>query len=101
MLAIHVYIHVIPDAVDAFATATIENARRSRMEPGIVRFDVFQQLDDPTRFELVEIYRSPEAIVAHKETPHYATWRDAVGDMMAEPRRGVKSVSVFPSDADW
>jgi quinol monooxygenase YgiN len=70
-------------------------------EPGIARFDVIQQLDDPTRFVLVEVYRTPEDAASHKETAHYETWRNTVADMMAEPRSGVKYANVFPDDEGW
>ena len=95
MLIVHVHVHVKPDCVEAFRKATIENARNSAKEPGVVRFDVIQQQDDPTRFVLVEVYRSVEATTAHKETAHYKAWRDAVADMMAEPRTSVKFNEVF------
>ena len=101
MIIVHVHVHVKPDAVDAFATATLENARNSVREPGIVRFDVVQQEDDPTRFLLIEIYRTPEDPARHKDTAHYATWRQAVEPMMAEPRRSVKYRALFPEDAGW
>jgi quinol monooxygenase YgiN len=90
MIIVHVSVHVRPDAVDAFATATSENARNSVKEPGVVRFDVFQQDDDPTRFLLIEIYRTAQDPAKHKETAHYTTWRDTVAPMMAEPRSSVK-----------
>jgi len=95
MLIVHVHVHVKPDLVEAFRQATLENARSSVKEPGVVRFDVCQQQDDPTRFVLVEVYRSVEATTAHKETTHYAQWRDAVAVMMAEPRSSVKFNEVF------
>ncbi len=101
MIALHVQIHVKPDLVEAFLQATLENARNSVQEPGIARFDVVQQADDPTRFVLVEIYRTQEAIAAHKETAHYATWRDTAEPMMAEPRTRVQYVTVFPADEGW
>jgi quinol monooxygenase YgiN len=101
MLIVHVHVHVKPDCVEAFQAATLENARASVREPGIARFDVLQQADDPTRFVLVEVYRSPDAPAAHKQTAHYAKWRDAVAPMMAEPRASVKLRSVFPDDAGW
>jgi (4S)-4-hydroxy-5-phosphonooxypentane-2,3-dione isomerase len=101
MLIVHVYVHVKPEFVEAFRLATIENARNSVLEPGIARFDVVQQAGDPTRFVLVEVYRSPEATVQHKETAHYAAWRDTVAEMMAEPRSSVKYSNVFPPDAGW
>jgi quinol monooxygenase YgiN len=90
MLIAHVFVHVLPDAVDAFIEATKANAAASVREPGIARFDVVQELDDPTRFVLVEAYRTEQASVDHKETAHYATWRDTVAAMMAEPRHAVK-----------
>ncbi len=90
MLVVHVHIHVKTESVEAFKRASLENARRSLQEPGIAGFDVVQQQDDPTRFVLVEAYRSPQAPAAHKETQHYQIWRDAVAPMMAEPRTSVK-----------
>jgi autoinducer 2-degrading protein len=101
MLIVHVFVHVTPDSVDGFRAATIENARNSVQEPGIVRFDVIQQDDDPTQFVLVEIYRDAEAPARHKETAHYAVWRDTVASMMAEPRRSVKYHEIFPEPAGW
>jgi (4S)-4-hydroxy-5-phosphonooxypentane-2,3-dione isomerase len=96
MLTVHVHILVKPDRVDAFKAACIENSRNSLQEPGIARFDVLQQQDDPTRFVLVEIYRSAEAPAAHKQTAHYQKWAEAVADMMAVPRFSVKFDNVGP-----
>jgi quinol monooxygenase YgiN len=96
MLVVHVHVHVKPDSVEAFKQATLENARQSVREPGIAAFEVAQQEDDPTRFVLLEAYRSPQAPAAHKETQHYQTWRDAVAPMMAEPRASVKHRKLFP-----
>ena len=90
MLIVHVHVQVKPEFIDAFRDASLENARASVQEPGIARFEVIQQLDDPARFLLIEHYRSPEAGAQHKETAHYAKWRDAVASMMAEPRASVK-----------
>ncbi len=101
MLIVHVHIHVRPEAVVAFIAATRENAQNSVREPGIARFDVVQQADDPTRFILVEVYRTVEAAALHKETAHYAKWRDTVASMMAEPRTSVKLKNIFPSDEGW
>jgi (4S)-4-hydroxy-5-phosphonooxypentane-2,3-dione isomerase len=101
MLVVHVNIHVKPESVEAFKQASIANARESIKEPGIARFDFVQQQDDPARFVLVEVYRTPQAPAAHKETKHYATWRDAVAPMMAEPRSSVKCENLFPEDAAW
>lgn len=101
MLIVHVHARVKPDSIDAFRLATIENASESVKEPGIARFDVVQQTDDPSRFVLVEVYRTPEAPARHKQTAHYAKWRDAVADMMAEPRTSVKYTNAFPGDRGW
>ena len=101
MLVVHVYVHVKPEAVEAFKQATLANARESIKEPGIARFDVVQQQDDTTRFVLVEAYRTAEAPAAHKETKHYAVWKDTVAPMMAEPRTSAKYFNVFPEDSQW
>ena len=90
MLIVHVHIHVVAEHRDAFIAATLANARASRQEPGIAQFDLLQQADDPTRFLLIEAYRTPDAPAAHKATTHYATWRDAVAPMMAAPRTSTK-----------
>ncbi|HTQ29824.1 MAG TPA: putative quinol monooxygenase [Opitutaceae bacterium] len=96
-----VNIHVKPECVEAFKAATAENARNSVREAGVARFDFIQQTDDPTRFVLVEIYRSPEAHAAHRETRHYQVWREAAEPLMAEPRKALKYANVFPDDAGW
>ena len=96
MLVVHVHVHVKQESVEAFKAATIENARASVTEPGIARFDVTQQQDDPTRFVLVEVYRTDDAPAKHKETAHYQKWRDTVAPMMAEPRTSVKYTNVTP-----
>ncbi len=101
MLIVQVFVHVLPDTIDAFRTATLDNARHSVQEPGVVRFDVLQQTDDATRFQLMEIYRTPEAPAAHKATAHYARWRDTVATMMAEPRRSTTYQAQFPAPAQW
>jgi autoinducer 2-degrading protein len=101
MLIVHVHVHVKAECVEAFQQATLANARESIREPGIARFDIMQQQEDPTRFVLVEAYRAPDAPAAHKATRHYETWRDAVAPMMAEPRSSVKFANVFPHDERW
>ena len=98
---VHVHVHVKSEYVDAFVAATLENARESLKEPGVARFDVVQQVDDKTRFVLVEVYRAAAAPAAHKETSHYARWRDTVAPMMAEPRTSVKYVNSFPDNAGF
>ncbi len=92
-----VYVHVKPEHREAFIQASLENARNTVREPGALRFDVLQQADDPNGFVLYEVYVDESGAGAHKETPHYARWRDAVQPWMAEPRQGVKYNSLFPS----
>ena len=101
MLIVHVFVHVKPEQVEAFKTATLENARNSLQEPGIARFDIIQQQDDPTYFVLVEVYRTSDDPARHKETAHYQKWRDTVADMMAEARSSIKYTNVFPDEQGW
>ena len=101
MLVVHVHVQVKAEYVDAFRQATVENARQSIKEAGIARFDILQQADDPTRFVLVEAYRTAEAPALHKETAHYQSWRDRVAGMMAVPRSNVKFSNAFPDDSGW
>jgi quinol monooxygenase YgiN len=101
MLILHVSIHVKPDCVEAFVAATKDNAANSAREPGIARFDFVRQADDPNRFALWEVYRTEEAIAAHKLTAHFARWNETVADMMAEPRTRSWYASVFPGDEAW
>ena len=101
MIIVHVQVVVKPEFIEAFKEASIANARASVRESGIARFDVVQEEADPGQFLLVEIYRSPEAQTAHKETAHYALWRDTVASMMAEPRKSVKFRNIFPDDSSW
>jgi autoinducer 2-degrading protein len=99
MQIVHVHVNVKPEFIEAFKQATIENASQSVKEAGIARFDVLQQTDDPTKFILVEIYKTADAPGAHKETAHYKRWRDMVMPMMAQPRQGIKYSNIFPEDA--
>lgn len=101
MLVVHVHVRLKPECIQAFKEATIENARHSVKEPGIARFDVIQQVDDPARFILVEVYRTAEAPAQHKDTAHYQAWRDKVAAMMAEPRTSVKYSNAFPPEEGW
>jgi quinol monooxygenase YgiN len=99
-LAVVVYIHVLPESLDAFRSASLANAAASIREPGVVRFDVMQEGGDPTRFVLFEVYRGQEGASAHKQTAHYQVWRDTVAPMMAEPRTS-KSYATLTPAATW
>ena len=100
MLIVHVDVHVVPDQVEAFLDATRANHAGSLAEPGVLRFDVVQDLTDPAHVVLVEVYRDDAAAAAHKETAHYATWRDTVAAQMAQPRSSVKFEAVAPVEAE-
>jgi len=101
MFIVHVFVHVKENRIEDFKKATVENAENSLKEPGVARFDVVRQQDDPTRFVLVEVYRTAEDPAKHKETAHYKKWRDTVADMMAEPRSSIKFFNVFPDEKGW
>jgi (4S)-4-hydroxy-5-phosphonooxypentane-2,3-dione isomerase len=101
MLVVHVHVHVKLEHVEAFIAATRANCEASLKEPGVARFDVVQQQDDPARFVLVEAYKTVEAPAQHKETSHYAAWRDAVAPMMQSPRTSVKYQSLAPGEPRW
>lgn len=101
MEIVHVHVRVKPNAIDAFRNETIKNAEKSLQEPGIARFDVIQQANDPTHFVLIEVYRTPDASGKHKETKHYKEWRNAVESMMATPRKSIKFTEVFPVGEGW
>jgi quinol monooxygenase YgiN len=101
MYIVHVFCHVKPEFVEQFKAACIDNASHSVQEPGIARFDVIQQADDPTRFVLVEVYRTPDDPARHRETAHYARWAQTVADWLAEPRSKIVYANVFPDDQGW
>lgn len=101
MHIVHVQIRVKPEFIDQFREATVENARNSIQEEGIMQFDFIENKDEPDRFILVEIYRSTEDQLAHRETPHYKVWKNLVADMMAEPRKGIVYQNIFPGDKEW
>ena len=101
MFIVQVYIHVQPDKIEAFKAVTLENAQNSLKEPGVARFDILQQADDPTRFVLVEVYRTPEDAPKHKETAHYNRWREQAEPLMSEPRTRTIYSNVFPDEGGW
>jgi quinol monooxygenase YgiN len=101
MFIAHVFIHVKQEFIEVFKEASKENAQNSIQEPGILRFDVIHQRDDPARFIFVEVYRTEEDTFLHKETAHYKKWRDKAEEMMVEPRYSIKYTNIFPDDAHW
>ena len=101
MYIVHVFLHVQPEHIDAFKAACIDNASHSLLEPGVARFDVIQQADDPTRFVLVEVYHTPADPAKHKETAHYNRWREIAEPLLAEPRTRQIYENIYPLDPDW
>ena len=101
LLIVHVDIAVVPEQLEPFLAETGRNAEASRDEPGVVRFDVLSDREDPSHIVLVEIYRDETAAAAHKDTAHYQRWRDAVAPMMARPREATRYVNTSPEDEDF
>jgi (4S)-4-hydroxy-5-phosphonooxypentane-2,3-dione isomerase len=101
MYIVHVHIRVKLEFIEAFKAASLENARNSLREPGIARFDVLQEANDPSHFELIEVYLSPADPTKHKETLHYNQWRQLVEPMLAEPRTRTIYTNLFPADQGW
>jgi len=101
MYIVHVHVRVKPEFVEEFKAVSIENARNSLQEPAIARFDILQQVDDPTHFELIEVYRTPTDPAKHKETAHYNKWRELVDPMLAEPRSRTTYANIYPTDKEW
>ena len=101
MYIVHVLVSVKPEHVESFIEASLDNAQNSVKEPGVARFDVIQSLEDPTKFVLIEVYKTPNDAGLHKQTEHYARWRDTVADMMAKPREGIKYANLFPGEDGW
>lgn len=101
MFIAHVFVQVKEGMIEEFKQATVENAMNSIKEPGVARFDFVQQQDDPTRFVLVEVYRTEDDPAKHKETEHYKKWRDTVADMMLVPRYAIKYSNVHPNEEGW
>ncbi len=101
MHVVLVHVHVKTEAIESFKAISADNAKNSILEPGVLQFACLQQVEDPTLFTLLEVYRTPDDQLAHRETRHYQAWRDAVGDMQAEPRMGVKYVNTYPDEMHW
>jgi autoinducer 2-degrading protein len=101
MYIVHVHIRVQPESIEEFKVVSLENARKSIQEPGVARFDMLQQSDDPTHFELIEVYRTPQDQANHKETAHYNKWREFAEPMLAEARTRTVYTNIFPADQDW
>jgi (4S)-4-hydroxy-5-phosphonooxypentane-2,3-dione isomerase len=100
MVVTCVTVYVQAEHVSDFIRTTLENHHGSRQEPGNLRFDVLQCSTDPARFFLYEAYRSEAEAAAHKQTPHYLRWKEAVAGWMAKPREGVPHRVLAPEDPE-
>lgn len=94
MVVVLVRCHVKPGCEEAFAAASVENAKASNREAGVLRFDFYRE-EDPTRFVLLEAYRDEEGPRAHKASAHYARWRDTVEPLLAEERTRERLEGVY------
>ena len=101
MYIVQVFIEVKSDHRNDFIHETVANATASRQEPGIARFDVLQEAEDPNRFVLVEVYRTKDDPARHKQTTHYQRWKDRVESMMAGPRTKKVYDNVYPDSQGW
>ncbi len=101
MYIVHVFIHVKPESIDAFKAASLDNAINSRREPGVARFDLIQEADDPTRFVLLEVYRTKNDTDLHKQTSHYNRWCKTVEPLLLEPRKRIVYANINPTDEGW
>jgi len=101
MYIVHVFIKVKLEEIEAFKIACLDNAVNSLKEPGVARFDLIQEIDNPANFVLLEVYRTKNDSALHKETSHYNRWREVAEPMMAEPRSRIIYHNIHPSDKDW
>ena len=101
MVIVHVFIKIKPGTIEPFKAATLKNAQNSIKEPGILRFDFMQQEDDPLSFLIVEVYKDNNAVAQHKETAHYAEWRQSAEHLIAEPRKRIQYINIFPEEREW
>ncbi len=88
MLVFQFHHYLKPEFVEAYRTAILENAALSNKEPGILRFEVFQDTEDPTHFSLIEMYRDQEARDAHMQSAHFFKWKDTVLGQEMFARKG-------------
>jgi len=52
-----------------------------RAEPGNLRWDIWQDRDDPNRFVLDELYKDDAAVTAHRATAHFQAYAAKVGEL--------------------
>ena len=99
---IHAARNIKPEHVDAFIKAVSLDAIGSTgQEPGCLRFDVYQNTNNPSEIYLYEVYANAAAFEYHKGTPHIRKWQETVKDMYGEqhPAR-VVGKNIWPAD-NW
>lgn len=73
-----VVVTVRPELLEEFERTLLHNARESvARDAGCVRFDVSQDAENPARWVLHEVYDSPAAHAAHRQSVHFLAY-DAV-----------------------
>ncbi len=100
MIVTCVHVVVKEENIEDFSEAIIKNHKGTVKEPGNLRFDVLQNADDPSKFLIYEVFKSEEAVAAHKKTAHYLEWRETVENWMAQPRQGIRYTVISPVDID-
>jgi (4S)-4-hydroxy-5-phosphonooxypentane-2,3-dione isomerase len=98
MIATCVFVHVKTECIEEFKKVTKFNHENSRLEPGNLRFDILQQVEDTCKFTFYEAYINEDAVLAHKNTEHYLKWKETVEPFMAESRKSIKHTVVYPDD---
>lgn len=76
---------------EAFATLIRDHARRTRDEPGCLRFEVVRPVNrDGTplanRFVVNELFANEAAVAAHENNPRMAGWREASAPLLKSRR---------------
>jgi autoinducer 2-degrading protein len=84
---------VKPEQRGRFLEAIEDNAVRSvRDEPGCLRFDVVVDNDDPHHYL---VYRDQDAFAAHRDSEHFARWRQAAEVCLSEPLEATHTAMVL------
>jgi autoinducer 2-degrading protein len=86
---------VKPEQRGRFLEAIEDNAASSvRDEPGCLRFDVVVDNDDPDHYLFYEVYRDQDAFAAHRDSEHFARWRQAAEVCLSEPLEATHTAMV-------
>lgn len=53
-----------------------------KVEPGVISYHVYADKSNPAKLTIIEMYESNSAYLAHRETPHFKKYKDAVNNMV-------------------